>query len=241
MVRIAPGEAIEHLLVTDDGIQCLGICTEANGARIFDSPIRQMQYPCSFGMTWVDSTGWTEPSTGRTGWMTRKDTVDGYGAVRLPWGITGGLLGVRYWESWITVQGTDTLVRERWGRRLFKPGYRTPVLEVWMTPDFQPGDSLITWRFSGLRYLGADHFVDVNEIEADNAIQLVPQPPDDRLQLIGFSSGEALVGHIVDGQGRLVRSIRTTTNELDITDLAAGLYNFVLTSPKALSLAFIKR
>jgi hypothetical protein len=59
--------------------------------------------------------------------------------------------------------------------------------------------------------------------------------------VIGLSSGETLVGHVVDSQGRMVRSIRTTSHELNIADLATGLYNIVLTAPKALSLAFIKR
>lgn len=234
-------EPLEHLLVNDQGVYSLGMCSALHGPRILATPIRQLQYPCMLGSSWRDSTTWTEPLTGRSGTLVRSDTVDGYGSVVIPWGSTGDLLGIRTIETWTTVQGADTLVRERWSRRLLKPGFRIPVLEMWMTPNYVPGDSVITWYHAGLRYLGSEQFLGVHSTHPVHQVWLSPQPVDDQIQLVGLDASGPLTTTIWDARGRRVAGSPWTGQPLQVSQLAPGIYVLEVDAPVLLRLPFVKR
>jgi|GEM_PF-3364943 len=214
-----PGSMTEFDSVTGQAVFTMGFCDEGTDQfRILEVPVRSMIWPCAFMSSWSDELAWHYPGLYVHG--TRHDTVDGYGALELPWGTVPGVLAIRETDTMYVSPGNDTVPHLRWARRFVRPGWPVDIAHIW---TFAPGDSLGYSGPHGGGYLDEGVFASIAEQKHAPTMPVAWDPVTGLLTL-GLPSGAAGEAVVIDAAGRV--AIRTGWKNAPIAAgaMADGVY-----------------
>lgn len=86
---------------------------------------------------------------------------------------------------------------------------------------------------------GIETGVGVSDLSSENTISVYPNPAIDRINIVGLVPTEVYTAYVVAMDGRIILKEKMYSPELDITDIAPGMYRLYIQESEV-SLSFIK-
>ncbi len=212
----------------------------------------KLKYPVAYNdvnnTSYYYSTGGFRPNS-RAG--SYKVTVDGWGAVLLPFGGLNDILRLKIEESFndtTTLFGNETVIAyssttyEYWQK-----GTGSYIMSIKYEDDDGTLDTLVTYRkqdqvvISPVDTTKAEDTTSIIEFQPKKILQLFPNPASNNINVLGSDISMDVLIHITSIDGRVHEIMEYNNGEFDISDFPNGIYFLQIEGNGYQPIRFIKQ
>jgi hypothetical protein len=179
---------------------------------------------------------------------TYKTTVDGWGAIILPFGGLNDILRVKIEESYNdTARAAATKTYSSTTYEYWQKGTGSYVMSIKYENENGDLDTVVTYRKQDqviISPVDTTEEVDTTsiiEIQGKQKLQLFPNPASNQIQVLGNDIASDAKVHITSMNGSIHEVLDYNTGEFDVSEFPNGIYFLMIEGEEYLPIRFIKQ
>lgn len=179
-----------------------------------------------------------------------KTTVDGWGAILLPFGGLNEILRVKIEETYndtSTFLGTETIIAySSTTYEFWQKGTGSYVMSIKYADEDGDLDTIVTYRKQDQVIISpvdtsTEDTTSIIEIQTKKTLQLFPNPASTQIKVLGNDIAANAKVHISNMSGSIYEVLEFNSGEFDILELPKGIYFLMIEGDEYLPIRFIKQ